>query len=415
MPPADKAAIALVIGYDRRHGEAEGTPVALRHAHAPARRSADEVDLDALVPARHDRRHPLPRKRVPLEDQRGVRDLRREGVARDDPWPHRPPDQLPDRRQLPRLQEDRQHARRRLGRHRPPLLQQQRRRQPRVRLREDQPPARLPAADGWLGARLRPLPAHRLGLPPRRAPAAVRDRDEGAVQEQLLGHEGPEARRRGDEERRGRGRRRQGAVTAHDPPLRPVRVRPSARPLLPGEDRRPHGLLGADDGQHKRPERRRGLLEPRRRGACSGDRRRAQPQAEDEGAEAVGDVGDGAERERRARARAARRRISSVSAATTWSSRRTARRATRRRSTTSTRRSTTTPSERARPQRRGSWRSCSAPPRRSRMRSRGSASARPSVSRRAASCGRSPTTRCSQSSPGRRSTTPCRRRPRARR
>ena len=26
VPPADKAAIALVIGYDRRHGEAEGTP-----------------------------------------------------------------------------------------------------------------------------------------------------------------------------------------------------------------------------------------------------------------------------------------------------------------------------------------------------------------------------------------------------
>jgi anionic cell wall polymer biosynthesis LytR-Cps2A-Psr (LCP) family protein len=26
VPPADRAAIALVIGYDRRHGEAEGTP-----------------------------------------------------------------------------------------------------------------------------------------------------------------------------------------------------------------------------------------------------------------------------------------------------------------------------------------------------------------------------------------------------
>ena len=42
------------------------------------------------------------------------------------------------------------------------------------RLREHQPAARLPAADRRAGARLRPLPAHRLRPLPRRAPAGVR-------------------------------------------------------------------------------------------------------------------------------------------------------------------------------------------------------------------------------------------------
>ena len=47
-------------------------------------------------------------------------------------------------------------------------------------LRQHQPPARLPAADGAARARVRPLPPHRLRLPPARAPAAVRARVQGA-------------------------------------------------------------------------------------------------------------------------------------------------------------------------------------------------------------------------------------------
>ena len=43
-------------------------------------------------------------------------------------------------------------------------------------LRQDQPPAGVPALDRAAGARLRPLPAHRLGHLPQRASAAVRPR-----------------------------------------------------------------------------------------------------------------------------------------------------------------------------------------------------------------------------------------------
>ena len=57
-------------------------------------------------------------------------------------------------------------------------LQQQRRPVADLRLRQDQPPARLPEADRRERARLRALPAHRLGLLPGRPPAAVREGDE---------------------------------------------------------------------------------------------------------------------------------------------------------------------------------------------------------------------------------------------
>ena len=229
VPPADKAAIALVIGYDRRHGEAEGTAVALRHAHAPPRRPADGLDLDAVVPARSRGRGAVPGLGLHSEDQRRVLDLRREGRARHRPQHHRAADQLPHHRELQRLQAHRQHARRRLGGRRSPLLQRQRGCQPGLRLREGQPPAGLPAADRRCGARLREVPTYGLGLPPHRAAAAVRDRDEGAVRARVLGDEGAAPRRRGDEERRGRRRRRQGADRAHDSPLRALRLRPSGR------------------------------------------------------------------------------------------------------------------------------------------------------------------------------------------
>ena len=51
---------------------------------------------------------------------------------------------------------------------------------PGTGLRRDRPPARLPEAERAEGARLRPLPAHRLGPLPPRAPAAVRQGGEAA-------------------------------------------------------------------------------------------------------------------------------------------------------------------------------------------------------------------------------------------
>ena len=124
---AHKPAVALVVGYDYRFGD-DPNDLALGHADADPRRPGDEVDLDALVPARPDRRRLLPgRDAGPRPHQLGVRALRLEGHARDGPQADGHPDQLPDHGQLPRLPADRRQARRRLARHRPPLLQRQRR------------------------------------------------------------------------------------------------------------------------------------------------------------------------------------------------------------------------------------------------------------------------------------------------
>ena len=79
-------------------------------------------------------------------DQPGLRRLRRDRDARHRQAPDRPPDQLPDHGQLPRLQGDRRQARRGLDGRRPPLLPRQQR-LGGPELREHQPPARLPAAD----------------------------------------------------------------------------------------------------------------------------------------------------------------------------------------------------------------------------------------------------------------------------
>ena len=68
----------------RRRGQ--GDAVALRHDHARARRSGDEVDLDDVVPARPLRRDPLPGQAgLRRADQQRLRDVRHEGHARDRP------------------------------------------------------------------------------------------------------------------------------------------------------------------------------------------------------------------------------------------------------------------------------------------------------------------------------------------
>ena len=69
-----------------------------------------------------------------------------------------------------------------LARRRPPLLPRQRR-LGRAGLLEHQHPAGVPAPERRECARLRPLPPHRRRLPPHRAPAGVRARDQGAARE----------------------------------------------------------------------------------------------------------------------------------------------------------------------------------------------------------------------------------------
>ena len=61
----------------------------------------------------------------------------------------------------------------------------------------------------------------------------------------------------------------------HDSSLRALRVRAAGRPLLPGEDRRADRVLGADDGKRERSGRGREVLQPRRGGAEGRHRRRA--------------------------------------------------------------------------------------------------------------------------------------------
>ena len=113
------------------------------------------------------------------------------------------PDQLPDHGQLPRLQGSRRQAARRLDGRRPPLLQQEHRVGLR-QLREHQPAAGLPAARRPAGARLRPLPPHRLRPLPARPPAGVRARVQGSGRAQLLVHRAAEPGQHDHAQHRGR-------------------------------------------------------------------------------------------------------------------------------------------------------------------------------------------------------------------
>ena len=167
-----------------------------------------------------------------------------------------PADQLPDQRQLPRLHRRREQARRRLGRHRPPLLQQEHRLD-RDELREHRPPARLPAPDREEGARLRPLPPHRLRPLPPRAPAVVRLGDEaaGVALARADEHSRPGERDHAPSVRRGRSRRPRAEPERHLP-VRDLRLGPAARARLPGEDPERQRLQRAlDVADHDRPGR----------------------------------------------------------------------------------------------------------------------------------------------------------------
>ncbi len=162
---------------------------------------------DMLVEIRCPGKHAVLR-----QDQRGVRVLRPAGLAPDGRGAHGRADQLPDHGQLPRLPPDRRPARRRLDRRRPALLQRPRR---RLRLRDDQPPPRLPAARGPPGARLRALPPHGLRPLPRRAPAAVREGVQGPDQGELRADRAAEGRQRVTKNVEvGAGRRRRASTAA---------------------------------------------------------------------------------------------------------------------------------------------------------------------------------------------------------
>ena len=145
------AAIALVIGYDQRAG-AEYSNIS-RSDTVMLVRADPATNTISLLSIPRDLGVPIycpkwggdqPRRRP---GQPGVRGLRLSRDARHGQALHGPPDQLPRQGQLPRLQGARGQDRRDLARRRPSLLPRQQR-HGRRELREHQPPAGLPAADG---------------------------------------------------------------------------------------------------------------------------------------------------------------------------------------------------------------------------------------------------------------------------
>ena len=268
-PAGGRARHRLRPPQDGRRGRA----VALGHADARARGSRHRVDLADVVPARPPGRDPLPRPAaVHRQDRARVHGVRAAGLAEHGQEPHGAPDQLPDHRQLPGLPPDRRPARRRLDGRRPPLLQRPQR---PLRLRDDQPLARLPAAHGTEGARLRPLPPYRLRPLPRRAPAAVREGVQEPDPGELRPDRAAEDRQRDHEQRRGRPGRRRRRRRPHGALVRALRVRAAEGPRLPDEDRGDRGLRRAHDRARERHARGPDLHAPRRRVLGEGDRGRA--------------------------------------------------------------------------------------------------------------------------------------------
>ena len=251
----------------------------------------------------------------------------------------RRPDQLPDHGQLPRLPADRRPSRRGVGRRRPALLQRPRR---PVRLRDDQPPSGLPAADGAADARLRALPPHGLRPLPRGTSAAVRQGVQGPDSGELRARRVAEGRQCDHEQRRGRAGWRRRRRRSHGALVRALRVRAPARAGIPDADRGPRGRLGSHDGLDERHARGHELHAPGRRVVREGDGGGARRESEEACARAERDHDHRAERKRGLGLGDDRRLTSSASARTRCSRRRTDSPRMRRRSTTSARRSTST-------------------------------------------------------------------------
>ena len=144
-------AVALAIGYDKRVGpeaEERGRSDTVMLIRADPRTKAistlafpRDLVVEVRCPGRAPRTGPINSAYFSC-GPRGVVDTVRE--------PDQARHQLRRHRQLPRLQEDGREARRRLARHRPPLLQPG-----RERLRRDRHPARLPEGERPGRARLR--------------------------------------------------------------------------------------------------------------------------------------------------------------------------------------------------------------------------------------------------------------------
>ena len=118
-------ATALVIGYDKRANEAKGDPS--RSDTVMLVRADPDTKSVSLLSFPRDlyRPDPLPRPvAVRRPHQQRLRDVRHQGHARDGPEADRPPDQLPDHGQLPRLPPARQRRRRGVDGRRPAVLQQ---------------------------------------------------------------------------------------------------------------------------------------------------------------------------------------------------------------------------------------------------------------------------------------------------
>ena len=164
------------IGYDQRAGIEARRPSPLRHDDARPRRPAREDDLDALVPARPARRRSTACKHRRPWRTRRINDAYSACGSTGAIETVRQLTGLPinylDHGQLPRLQAGRRQARRRLDGRRPPLLQ---RHGPAPSYAAIDLQPGYQKLNGRAGARLRPLPAHRLRPLPHRAPAGVRE------------------------------------------------------------------------------------------------------------------------------------------------------------------------------------------------------------------------------------------------
>ena len=243
-PARDRADRRLRLSRERGEGHA----VALRHGDAAARRPADEGDLDALVPARHDRPRHLPGE-ADLHAARSTRPTRECG-ARGTLETVKDLTGLPinylitvnfhgfkqivDKLGGVWMDVDRRYYNNNTG-------------SAATNYADIDLHARLPAAERQRRAQLRALPAHRLGLLPRDPPADVREGAQGADPAQLLAVQAARDRRRDHEERRGRRRRRRRAHRQDRALVRALRLRPALRPLLPGEDPGADRLLQRDD------------------------------------------------------------------------------------------------------------------------------------------------------------------------
>ena len=171
------------------------------------------------------------------------------GTLNTDREAHRRRRQLPHHGRLPRLQAAREQAARRLHGRRPPLHQHAGRPE---RLRDHRPRARLPEARRAAGARLRPLPPHRLRPLPQRAPAAVHRGAEGRLSTAVSLLDLPQLDRGRQGQHRDRLRRLRDvrAEPVRDRVVRRPRVQAPARASLPRRHPEPAAVRAVERRAH---------------------------------------------------------------------------------------------------------------------------------------------------------------------